>query len=193
MDFAEWSEFVAALKTDRPVRRAAPSRSMLGGVAICKNCGGRMSSNKKVKSSGRVHHYYSCNNVNMGTCPHPSRIRRDLLDMAVDQFVNVTLGPLPVMERVGNSNSQVKAELAESEATLDRLEADYLAGRFKSDVQIERYWSQHEFQSAKVERLRGKSRLPRLPPPGRKPGDPTPRNGPLRMMIRSVPFCNGMD
>ncbi|MEV4937958.1 recombinase family protein [Streptomyces zaomyceticus] len=170
MDFADWSDFVAALKTDRPVRRATPSRSMLGGVAICKNCGGRMSSNKKVKSNGRVHHYYSCNNVNMGKCPYPSRIRRDLLDMAVDQFVNVTLGPLPVMERVGNSISQAKTELAESEATLDRLEADYLAGRFKSDVQVERYWSQHEFQSAKVERLRGEIKTAEAAPAWKETG-----------------------
>ncbi|MFG2634921.1 hypothetical protein ACGFX8_13555 [Streptomyces sp. NPDC048362] len=52
------------------------------------------------------------------------------------------------------AGSWKKIELAEAEATLDRLEADYLAGRFKTDVQVERYWGQHEFQSAKVERLR---------------------------------------
>ncbi|MFI9768592.1 recombinase family protein [Streptomyces sp. NPDC052415] len=154
MNFAEWSEFVAALKSDRPVRRSTPSRSMLGGVATCQGCGARMSSNKKTKPNGRVHHYYACNNVNTGTCPNPGRIRRDDLDTAVGTFVKVTLGPLPVMERTGNSISQAKIELAEAEATLDRLEADYLAGRFKTDVQVERYWGQHEFQSAKVERLR---------------------------------------
>ncbi len=154
MDFAEWSEFAASLKRDRPVRRATPSRSMLGGVATCQSCGSRMSSNKKVKANGAVHHYYGCNNVNTGTCPSPNRIRRDDLDTAVGSFINVTLGPLPVMERVGNSISQAKAELAEAEAILDRLESDYLAGRLKSEVQIERYWGQHGFQSAKVERLR---------------------------------------
>lgn len=154
MDFAEWSDFVAALKSHRPVRRATPSRSMLGGVAICQACGARMSSNKKVKTNGTVHHYYGCNNVNTGTCSVPARIRRDDLDTAVGSFVKLTLGPLPVMERVGNSISEAKTELAEAEATLDRLEADYLAGRLKSEVQIERYWGQHEFQSAKVERLR---------------------------------------
>ncbi|MFJ4529653.1 recombinase family protein [Streptomyces nigrescens] len=154
MEFAEWSEFVAALKSDRPVRRSTPSRSMLGGVAICHACGARMSSNKKAKENGRVHHYYSCNNVNTGTCASPGRIRRDNLDMAVNSFVQITLGSLPVMERAGNSISQAKTDLAEAEATLDRLESDYLAGRFKAGVQVERYWGQHEFQSAKVERLR---------------------------------------
>ncbi|MER6346620.1 recombinase family protein [Streptomyces sp. NPDC001595] len=154
MDFAEWSEFVAVMKSDRPARRATPSRSMLGGVAICQACEGRMSSNKKVKSNGRVHHYYACNNVNTGTCTSPARIRRDDLDGVVGSFVNVTLGSLAVMERAGNSISQAKTELAEAESTLDRLERDYLAGRFKTDVQVERYWGQHEFQSAKVERLR---------------------------------------
>ncbi|WP_327737136.1 recombinase family protein [Streptomyces nojiriensis] len=154
MEFADWSEFVAALKSDRPVRRATPSRSMLGGVAICQTCGSRMSSNKKVKANGTVHHYYGCNSVNTGTCPSPNRIRRDDLDTAVGSFVNVTLGPLPVMERAGNSISQAKAELSEAEAMLDRLEADYLAGRLKTDVQIERYWGQHGFQSVKVQRLR---------------------------------------
>ncbi|WP_374050274.1 zinc ribbon domain-containing protein [Streptomyces roseicoloratus] len=170
MDFTEWSELVATLKSDRQVRRATPSRSMLGGVAVCKNCGGRMSSNKKIKSSGRVHHYYSCNNVNMGTCPYPSRIRREHLDQAVDQFVNVTLGPLPVMERVKNSISQAKIELAESEATLDRLETDYRAGRYKSDVQIERYWTQHESQSVKVERLRNEIKSAEAAPTWRETG-----------------------
>lgn len=58
MEFAEWSDFVAALKSDRPVRRATPSRSMLGGVAICQSCGARMSSNKKVKPNGTVHHLH---------------------------------------------------------------------------------------------------------------------------------------
>jgi hypothetical protein len=113
-----------------------------------------MSSNKKTKPNGRVHHYYACNAVNTGTCPNPGRIRRDDLDQAVSVFVRTTLGPLPVMERVGNAISQTKVELGDAEATLDRLEAGYLAGRFKTDVQVERYWGQHEFQSAKVERLR---------------------------------------
>ncbi|NEA49211.1 recombinase family protein [Streptomyces sp. SID10815] len=154
MDFSEWSEFVAILKSDRSVRRSTPSRSMLGGVAICHGCGSRMSSNKKTKENGRVHHYYACNSVNTGTCSTPGRVRRDDLDMAVGNFVKVTLGPLPVMERVGNSISHAKTELAEAEVMLDRLEADYLAGRFKTAVQTERYWGQHEFQAAKVERLR---------------------------------------
>ncbi|QJS10214.1 recombinase family protein [Streptomyces argyrophyllae] len=154
MEYGEWSELVASLKADRPVRRATPSRSMLGGVAVCLGCGSRMSSNKKTKPNGRVHHYYACNAVNTGTCPNPGRIRRDDLDQAVSVFVRTTLGPLPVMERAGNAISQTKVELGDAEATLDRLEADYLAGRFKTDVQVERYWGQHEFQSAKVERLR---------------------------------------
>ncbi|MGW9369470.1 hypothetical protein ACWGVR_05555 [Streptomyces xanthophaeus] len=113
-----------------------------------------MSSNKNVKANGTVHHYYGCNNINTGTCPSPNRIRRDDLDAAVGSFIKVTLGPLPVMERAGNSISQAKVELSETEAILDRLEADYLAGRLKSPVQVERYWGQHGFQSAKVERLR---------------------------------------
>ncbi|AGS71533.1 recombinase family protein [Streptomyces collinus] len=154
MDYAEWAGLVASLKSDRPVRRATPSRSMLGGVAVCLECGSRMSSNKKTKPDGRVHHYYGCNAVNTGTCDKPGRIRRDDLDQAVGVFVETVLGPLPVMERVGNAISQTKVELAEAEEVLDRLEADYLAGRFKTDVQVERYWGQHEFQSAKVERLR---------------------------------------
>ncbi|MET7719060.1 recombinase family protein [Streptomyces sp. NPDC005407] len=154
MEFAEWSQFVAALKNDQPVRRATPSRSMLGGVAICIGCGSRMSSNKKTKPNGRVHAYYACNSINTGTCSNPGRIRRDDLDTVVGQFVKFTLGQLPVMERVANSISQAKTELVEAEAMLDRLEADYLAGRVKTDVQVERYWGQHEFQSGKVERLR---------------------------------------
>ncbi|MEY2231798.1 hypothetical protein [Streptomyces sp. BF23-19] len=68
--------------------------------------------------------------------------------------MKLTLGSLPVMERAGNSVSEAKGELSEAEATLDRLESDYLAGRLKTDVQIERYWGRYEFQSKKVERLR---------------------------------------
>ncbi|MEV3854344.1 recombinase family protein [Streptomyces sp. NPDC050095] len=170
MDYAEWSEFVAALKADRPARRSTPSRSMLGGVAICQACGARLSSNKKVKANGRVHHYYACNNVNTGTCPNPGRIRRDDLDGAVGTFVNITLGSLPVMERAGNSISQAKTALAEAEMTLDRLESDYLAGRFKTDVQVERYWGQHEFQSAKVERLRAEIREAEAAPTWKETG-----------------------
>ncbi len=170
MDFAEWSEFVAALKSDRPAGRSTPSRSMLGGVAICRGCGARMSSNKKTKENGRVHHYYACNNVNTGTCRNPGRIRRDDLDAAVETFVKATLGPLPVMERTGNAISQARTELSETEATLDRLEADYLAGRFKTDVQAERYWRQHEFQAAKVARLRGEIRAAEAAPAWRDTG-----------------------
>ncbi|MFF0220923.1 recombinase family protein [Streptomyces sp. NPDC004629] len=156
MEYGEWASLVADLTANRPVARATPSRSMLGGVAVCDLCSAKMSSSKKTKENGRVFYYYACNNINTGTCPSPARIRREDLDMAVGQFVRVTLGPLPVMERVNNSISQAKSELAEAEATLDRLESDYLAGRIKSDVQVERYWKQHEFQSAKVERLREK-------------------------------------
>ncbi|MFC8365824.1 recombinase family protein [Streptomyces griseorubiginosus] len=154
MEYGEWAELVASITANRTVSRATPSRSMLGGVAECDVCGARMSSSKKTKENGRVFHYYACNNINTGTCSDPGRIRREDLDTIVGQFVNVTLGPLPVMERVGNSISQAKAELVEAEAMLDRLEADYLAGRIKTEVQIERYWKQHESQSAKVERLR---------------------------------------
>ncbi|MFD4045515.1 zinc ribbon domain-containing protein [Streptomyces sp. NPDC058611] len=127
---------------------------MLGGVATCQSCGARMSSNREVKPNGYVHHYYGCNGVNTGTCAHPSRIRRDDLDAAVESFVKLTLGPLPVMERARNSVSEVKVELAEAASILERLESDYLAGRVKTDVQVERYWGQHECQSKKVERLR---------------------------------------
>lgn len=154
LEYGEWSELVADLTTNRPTARATPSRTMLGGVAECDACGARMSSSKKTKPNGRQFHYYACNNINTGTCPDPGRIRREDLEAAVGTFVNLTLGPLPVMERVNNSISQAKGELAEAEGTLDRIESDYLAGRMKTDYQVERYWKQHEFQSAKVERLR---------------------------------------
>lgn len=154
MPYAEWSELVAKLNSNKRAMRSTPSRSMLGGVAVCEACGGRMSSARKAKATGKVYHYYACNAVNTGTCSNPGRVRRDDLDPGVNKFVEITLGDLPVIEKASKAISETKTQMAQAKSRLERLEADFLAGKYDAEGQEESYWRIHKALSAKVSKLR---------------------------------------
>ncbi|MCJ0871253.1 recombinase family protein [Streptomyces sp. AP-93] len=153
MPYSEWSKLVARLSSRKKAIRAAPSRSLLGGVAVCEACGGRMSSSKRVKSSGRVYYYYVCNAMNTGKCSRPGRVRRDDADPAVNTFVEIALGDLPVVERASNAISETKSEMAHAKARLERLETDFLAGKYDAEGQEESYWRMHKALTARVSKV----------------------------------------
>lgn len=154
MQYSEWSELVARLNSGKRAKRSAPSRSMLGGVAVCETCGGRMSSSKRVKSSGRVYHYYTCNAMQTGTCSRPGRVRRDDIDPGVSRFVEIVLGDLPVVEKAPDVIAETRFGLAQATSRLERMETDFLAGKCDGDGQEESYWRMHKALSAKVSKLR---------------------------------------
>ncbi|TDU04438.1 DNA invertase Pin-like site-specific DNA recombinase [Streptomyces sp. 846.5] len=150
---AEWSELVAELMSDRPTTRATPSRSMLGGVAVCDSCGARMSSSKKTKhrkAGTAKYSYYACNSLQSGTCSAPARCRAEDLDGAVEAFIDEVLGNKPVMEKVQDTTAGLRTGLEAAKTRLARLEADYLAGRYDGEGQEDSYWRMNKHLSAKV-------------------------------------------
>ncbi|GAA4097375.1 recombinase family protein [Nonomuraea soli] len=156
----EWRQMVVRFTTDeRKAVRATPSRSMLGGVATCGVCGANLSSAKKTRhNKGGVteHYYYACNNLQTGTCPLPARARRGFLDDLVNEIVMSSgIGAAPVFERTSVDIGPMRAELAAVNSRLERLEGDYVAGRYDGEGQEESYWKMHKNLSAKVARLRG--------------------------------------
>ncbi|WP_433245370.1 recombinase family protein [Streptosporangium sp. CA-135522] len=158
MTAEEWNQMVIRFTTDeRKAVRSTPSRSMLGGVAACGVCGANVSSAKKTKQnkSGTVNHfYYACNNLQTGTCPLPGRARRALLDELVNDAVSRALGKAPVFEKSPMNSGPIRAELEAVKARLDRLEGDYIAGKYDGEGQEESYWKMHRNLSSKVTRLR---------------------------------------
>ncbi|MGA4540114.1 recombinase family protein [Uniformispora flossi] len=155
MPYAEWAELVAGLEANKRVLRSIPSRSMLGGVPGCGSCGSRMSAARKSRQgSAREYRYYVCNTgTQKGTCPNPARVRCDDLDSAVNRILVDAIGEFPVVERVASRTSEIKAELATAKERLNRLEADYLAGRYDGEGQADSYWRMHAPLSAKVAKL----------------------------------------
>jgi site-specific DNA recombinase len=153
----EWNQMVVRFTTDeRKAVRSTPSRSMLGGVATCGLCGANMSSAKKSKNNkaGSVYFYYTCNNLQTGTCQLPGRTTRELLDKLVNDAVSRVLGQAPVFDRSSVDSGPVRVELEAVRKRLDRLEADYVAGRYDEEGQEESYWKMHKNLSGKVSRLR---------------------------------------
>lgn len=155
----EWMMMVRRFTTEeRKTARATPSRSMLGGVAVCGACGANMSSAKKTKklANGDTRHYfyYACNNLSTGTCPKPARIPRKTLDDLVNEAVSNTIGHLPVFEKVSANLSPLRTELETAKTRLERLEADYIAGHYDGEGQEESYRRMHRALSSKVAKLK---------------------------------------
>ncbi|MHA6762675.1 recombinase family protein [Streptacidiphilus sp. PAMC 29251] len=153
LPYAQWAEIVAGLTSNRTTTRATPSRTMLGGVAICGSCGAKMSSAKKTKPN-RVYHYYACNSLQTGTCSAPGRTRKEDLDGAVEKFIDEILGNKPVMEKVQDLSAETRTELDAAVARLKRLEDDFIAGRYDGEAQEESYWRLQGGVTAKVATLR---------------------------------------
>lgn len=152
----EWLEIATRInerKAQKPAR-AAVSRTMLGGVAVCAACGARMSSARKAKPGKTVYHYYTCNALQTGRCATPARVRRDDLDAAVSRFVDEVLGSRPVMEKRPDQSAEFRAQLSDAEGRLTRLGDDYLRGKYDGEVGEAEYWRMNGLLSAKVATLR---------------------------------------
>ncbi|GAA3154416.1 recombinase family protein [Nonomuraea roseoviolacea] len=158
MTAAEWNQMVVRFTTDeRKAVRSIPSRSMLGGVAICGLCGANLSSAKKTKqnkSGPADYFYYTCNNLQNGTCTLPGRAKRPFLDDLVNETITRLFGGAPVFEKSSVDSGPLRIELDAVRARLDRLEGDYMAGMYDGEGQDESYWKMHKNLSAKVSRLR---------------------------------------
>jgi len=155
----EWMQMVARFTSEgRRAARATPSRSMLGGVAVCGVCGANMSSAKKTKSMAngdtKNYFYYTCNNQQTGTCLKPSRIPRNKLDSLVNEAISNSIGGLPVFEKMPTNLSSLRTELEAATTRLERLEADYIAGRYDGEGQEESYWKMHKSLSGRVSKLK---------------------------------------
>ncbi|MFD1545454.1 recombinase family protein [Nonomuraea guangzhouensis] len=153
----EWNQMVVRFTTDeRKAVRSTPSRSMLGGVATCGVCGANMSSAKKSKNTakGTEYFYYACNNLQTGTCRFPARSTRERLDRYVNDAVGCALGQAPMLEKSSVDSGPIRTELEAVKKRLDRLETDYMAGRYDEEGQQESYWKMHKSLSAKISRLR---------------------------------------
>ncbi|MCZ4122021.1 recombinase zinc beta ribbon domain-containing protein [Streptomyces sp. H39-S7] len=123
-------------------------------MAICGECNGRMSSAKKTKPGGKTYNYYTCNSVQTGACRNPARMRKSDPDRMVNDFIESAIGDLPVIEKVTKSISESKVELQLARQRLERLETDFLMGRYDEEGQEESYWRMHKPLTGKVAKLR---------------------------------------
>jgi DNA invertase Pin-like site-specific DNA recombinase len=153
MPYSEWADLVAGIVANKRSRRAIPSRTMLGGVAICGTCSSRMSSHKN-EQRGKVYHYYACNATNTGRCAAPTRVRLEDLEAAVTKFIDETIGDSFVMERVQTQVSKFRTDLDLAQTRLNRLEADYLAGKYDDEGQDESYQRMHKAVTGRIAKLR---------------------------------------
>lgn len=156
----EWLELVDLI-APAPKPEGAPETrngavSLLGGIARCGHCGvpvtSLMGSGHTRKDGTKVpgHRYYRCNNkFKGGNCTEGVYMRADVLDAWVDQEIRGSVGQWDMYERAGKGPSQAK-ELQDTKARLEKLEGDYLSGKYDGEGQEESYWRMHKSQSAKI-------------------------------------------
>ncbi|MEU6650676.1 recombinase family protein [Streptomyces sp. NPDC046900] len=157
----EWTDLVDRIKpAEKPEGASTGSRngakSLLSGVAHCGECGAPVTSllgsghTKKDGTKVPGHRYYRCSNkFKGGACKGGLYVRADALDAWVDQEIRGSVGQWDMYERAGTGPSQAR-ELQETKARLDKLEADFMSGKYDGEGQEESYWRMHKSLSGKV-------------------------------------------
>jgi DNA invertase Pin-like site-specific DNA recombinase len=157
----EWTDLVDRIKpAPKPEGASTGSRngakSLLSGVAHCGECRAPVTSllgsghTKKDGTKVPGHRYYRCSNkFKGGACTQGLYVRADALDAWVDQEIRGSVGQWDMYERAGTGPSQAR-ELQEAKARLDKLEADFMSGKYDGEGQEESYWRMHKSLSGKV-------------------------------------------
>lgn len=155
----EWAQVSAILTARTGGPRAPQADTLLSGVARCGVDAGNINSkaNNVKRPNGKIDHYnnYQCQYGYTGRADQCRLvIRQDGLDRVVEAALLSLMGPLPVLERVSSTVSAQRADLAAVEARLTRLEEDFIAGKYDSDVAQETYFRTLSALSSKVAKLR---------------------------------------
>lgn len=155
---SQWTQMVCRFTVEREEVRATPSRAMNSGVATCGMCETKVGSSKKTRKrkdgTTRDYFYYFCNSASSSACEQKGGFPRDLLDSIVNDAVVNALGDKPVFDKAAKDSSPLKVELNAVQTRLDRLETDYMFGKYDDEGQEASYLRMSKGLSARLSRLR---------------------------------------
>ncbi|MCY0947898.1 recombinase family protein [Streptomyces antarcticus] len=165
LDLATWNKVVLKLADNRAFGpKVTKSQAMLVGVASCGSCGGPLTkavfTNRKPAKGDRPAkewHYsrYKCSRHKVqGTCESAAAVDSAELEGELTKVFLEHMGHLPEAREVAADLYDPSSDITATQARLDRLKADFGAGKYDAPEKEEVYWSLLNSQSAKLSRLR---------------------------------------
>ncbi|MCM1972547.1 recombinase family protein [Streptomyces sp. G1] len=165
LDLATWNKVVLKLADNRSFGpKVTKSQAMLVGVASCGSCGGPLTkavfTNRKPAKGDRPAkewHYsrYKCSRHKVqGTCESAAAVDSAELEGELTKVFLEHMGHLPEAREVAADLYDPSSDITATQARLDRLKADFGAGKYDAPEKEEVYWSLLNSQSAKLSRLR---------------------------------------
>lgn len=165
LDLATWNKVVLKLADNRAFGpKVTKSQAMLVRVATCGSCGGPLTkavfTNRKPAKGDRPAkewHYsrYKCSRHKVqGTCESAAAVDSAELEGELTKVFLEHMGHLPEAREVAADLHDPSSDITATQARLDRLKADFGAGKYDAPEKEEVYWSLLNSQSAKLSRLR---------------------------------------
>lgn len=165
LDLATWNKVVLKLQDNRAFGpKVTKSRAMLVGVATCGSCGGPLTkavyTNRKPAVGdrpAREWHYsrYKCSRQKVqGNCANPAAVNSADVEGEFTKVFLEHMGHLPEARELVADLHDPTSDITATEARLERLKADFGAGKYDAPEKEEVYWSLLNSQSTKLARLR---------------------------------------
>jgi DNA invertase Pin-like site-specific DNA recombinase len=167
LDHDTWHRVVLTLRDNRAFGpKVTKSQAMLVGVAACGGCGGPLTKaafTNRYPAVGnrpaRENHYsrYKCSKHQVhGACPSAAAVNTVELEGEFTKLFLEHMGHLPEVRDLGADLYNPTHDIATTQARLDRLKADFGAGKYDGEEKEEIYWSLLDSQTGKMARLRSK-------------------------------------
>ncbi|MBC9719404.1 recombinase family protein [Streptomyces sp. TRM66268-LWL] len=165
LDMGTWHRVVMRLRDNRSFGgQVTKSRAMLVGVAACGGCGGPLTKaqfTNRYPAVGdrpaRENHYsrYKCSKHAVhGSCPRAAAVNTSDLEGEFTRLFLEHMGHLPEVRELESNLYDPSHDITATRARLDRLKADFAAGKYDGEEKEEIYWSLLNSQTAKLSRLR---------------------------------------
>lgn len=169
---AQWQAAIKSLSSRAAKgERMARSESMLQGVLKCGDCKHNVYQHRSRHTVGgevKIYAYYACQSKRKERkCESPIRIPVERAEEDAASALLALLGDAEVTRAEYDPGEDYSAQLAEARGILDRLEDDFLAGKYLGDEAARRYHRMHAKQSEKVDKL---AALPHRPATTRQVG-----------------------
>lgn len=165
LDLVTWNKVVLKLRDNQAFGpQVTKSKAMLVGVSMCGSCGGPLTkavyTNRKPAKGDRPAkewHYsrYKCSRHKVqGTCESAAAVASADLEGEFTKVFLEHMGHLPEARELAADLHDPSGDILATQSRLERLKADFGAGKYDTTEKEEVYWSLLNSQSAKLSRLR---------------------------------------